>query len=132
MNTFECYECGKENELSANYCKFCGSAFSKDHKPNEALNDFPNSYDNTQVPSHTPSQVSSEADSKATTGMVLAIVSIFIPIPVIDIIVAIIAISMGNKAQTLPNLTRQGQAQAAVIVGIISVILGIFYALLWF
>ena len=127
ISNFYCYECGKLNDLDAKFCKFCGSNFNDEDKPNATLNDFPN---NVDTPTTVPVTIS-EADGKATAGMVLSIVSIFIPIPILDIIIAIVGIHFGNSAKALPNLSRVGQAQAAVIIGVIGIIFGIFYSLIW-
>ena len=128
-----CRECEREVSSEARACPHCGYPIKDKQRSNDyrraedfdALSDDPfSSFDNNQ--GNAPLSVT-EADSKATNGMILSIVSLFLPIPILDVILAVMGISFGNRAKQMPGLRRTGQATAAVVIGIIALIYNIIF-----
>jgi len=101
-----CYNCGTERKLDADVCLECGKYLKVKNQPNE----------------------NSEADSKANLGLILSIVSFFMPIPIIDIAMSGYGAYLGHYSRKLPNLNIEKTAIAAEIIGIIALI---FNALVW-
>ena len=103
-----CYSCGEILKPGADVCLNCGK----------------------QVRSKNVMTQSSNADSKAVLGLVLAIVSFFLPIPVAALSMSIIATYLGNDAKKSPDLNKEGLANAAFIIGVISIIFNVVYWLI--
>ncbi len=140
-----CKECRQEISSKAKACPHCGYPLEEekdafdDIEGKKSEHPFDEERKKTEDsqrqkthprrpgPHGPPGPLASPADSKATTGMVLSIVGFLLPIPLVDIILAIAGIIMGSQAQKMPNLRRRGQATAAIVVGVIALIFNVSY-----
>lgn len=135
-----CKSCLSEISNQAAYCPHCGQKQQSTEQTNSdynAYDGYENEYDEFDQPSN-DSQPSnqyttySEADKKASTAMVLSLVGFLLPIPVADIICAILGIAYGSQAKNMPHLKRSGQATAGIVVGWIAVVYNVLFWLFLF
>ena len=76
----------------------------------------------------TNDNLKSQYDNKANISLILGILSIlFLAIPVVNLVLAIIAIVQGKK---IPKEYRDGKASAGIVMGIIVVVLSIIGVIL--
>ncbi len=74
---------------------------------------------------HTPSL--RRADRQAVTGLTLGVASIFLPVPGLDILMAIAGTWLGIKTMNHPHITRHKTALAALWVGVMALCVNVFF-----
>ncbi len=134
MALVQCKECERDVSTYAEKCPHCGYPMKATTQKAERKDPFEDDYgfDNNPFqstappgPRPRPTRQDPSADSKAVTGLILAIVAFFLPIPFLDMAMSIGAIVLGNQAKQSKNLRYIGTATASVVLGIISLIFNI-------
>lgn len=95
-----CSNCGARLEVNETQCRECGLPISELTNSNE------------QTVTQPPSNAS-------FTGFTLALISLFLPIPYIDIAIGIVALIVSNNGL---NSNKRGLATAGIVISVIAII----------
>ncbi|GEM_PF-5314187 len=102
-----CYTCNQQLSTNVKYCPHCGNP--------------------TKIPPRNPenhARVSQkkELETQVTTGMVLIAVAFFLPVPIVDIILAAVGWSMTSKGKSDPSIRNYSLTTVGSWLGPIAII----------
>ena len=115
-----CEYCGNALALDSDTCGGCGAKHEIVTQPQQPSAPSQPQY---QQQNHQPQHPSPQAKNKAIASLVLGICAMVVPIPVLDIVAAIIGIVFANQAKSL------GYRGGLQIGGLVCSIIGLIWSI---
>ncbi len=125
MALVTCPECGKSVSDTAKMCPSCGYPLKRKSDLHEETDFF------TNHQSTSNSMYTNEKTNQTYFGLIgfiLALIGLFLPVPFLDVIVGIVALTLSIIGKTNQRDSNPGLAVAGIVISIIGIVIGFGWA----